>query len=326
MKLSVLDLAPVPEEQSPREALRNTTALAQRAEALGYVRYWLAEHHNMEGIASSATAVVIGHVAGATERIRVGAGGIMLPNHAPLIIAEQFGTLETLYPGRIDLGLGRAPGTDPLTSQALRRTLNGTVDHFPEDVRELQLYFSDQRMKVQANPGHGLNVPIWILGSSLYGASLAAAFGLPYAFASPFAPAAIRQAIELYRNEFKPSAQLQEPYVMLGYNVCAAATEEEAIYLRSSSQQAFLNLRMGRPGKLPKPVEGLDERLSPQERAMLAQIGSCSSIGTLEQITESLAAFQAETQADELMIVGQIYDTEARIRSHELAMAAARAI
>ena len=323
-ELSVLDLAPVPEGSTPADAFANSRSLAQHAEALGYTRYWLAEHHNMPGIASAATSVVIGHIAAATSRIRVGAGGVMLPNHAPLVIAEQFGTLESLYPGRIDLGLGRAPGTDPATSQALRRTLAGDVDRFPEDVRELQRYFSDATMRVQATPGHGLHVPIWILGSSLYGASLAAAFGLPYAFASHFAPAAMMQAIALYRERFQPSEQLAKPYVMLGYNVCAADDEAEARYWRTSSLQAFINLRSGRPGKLPPPVEGFENNLTPQDRYMLDQIGTCSSVGTRAQVAQDLSTFIEQTGADELMVVAQIFDHQARLRSYEIAMEAAR--
>ncbi len=323
MKLSVLDLAPIADGSTARDAFANSASLAKLAENLGYKRYWLAEHHNMAGIASAATSVVIGHIAAATQHIRVGAGGVMLPNHAPLVIAEQFGTLESLYPGRIDLGLGRAPGTDQITAQALRRTLAGDVDRFPEDVRELQHYFSDAPSKVQATPGHGLNVPIWILGSSLYGASLAAAFGLPYAFASHFAPAAMMQAIELYRENFRPSAQLDQPYVMLGYNICAAATAEEAHYLRSSSLQAFINLRTGKPGKLPRPVENFEQTLSPQERYMLDQIGSCSSVGTHDTVVQDLGEFVARTAADEIMVVAQIHDHSARLRSYEIAMSAA---
>ncbi len=323
-KLSILDLAPVPEGSTPADAFANSAALAQRAEQLGYHRYWLAEHHNMAGIASAATSVVIGHVAAATSRIRVGAGGVMLPNHAPLVIAEQFGTLESLFPGRIDLGLGRAPGTDQATAHALRRTLTGGVDRFPEDVRELQRYFSDARAAVEATPGHGLNVPIWILGSSLYGASLAAAFGLPYAFASHFAPAAMMQAIAVYRERFQPSAQLDAPYVMLGYNICAADSEQEAHYWRSSSLQAFINLRNGRPGKLPPPVEGFEAQLTPQDRYLLEQIGTCSSVGTQDTVREDLRQFLHTTGADEIMVVAQIFDHAARVRSCEIGMAAAR--
>ena len=318
--LSVLDLAPVPAGQHPGQALHNTVALAQRAEALGYRRYWLAEHHNMVGIASAATAVVIGLVASNTRSMRVGSGGIMLPNHAPLVIAEQFGTLESLYPGRIDLGLGRAPGTDQLTAYALRRTLEGNVDDFPRDVQELQAYFSETTddQHVKAVPGAGLNVPIWILGSSLYGAQLAAALGLPYAFASHFAPAALMQAIELYRDRFQPSEQLDQPYVMLGCNVCAADTNEEGHRLRSSHQLSTLNLRRGRPGLLPPPVDDLERQLSGAERAVLEEVGSCAFVGDAQTVQDGLEQFIARTGADELIIASQIYDPVARIRSYEI--------
>jgi luciferase family oxidoreductase group 1 len=318
--LSVLDLSPITEGGDAAQALRNTLDLARHAEAWGYRRFWLAEHHNMPGIASAATAVVIGYVAGGTSTIRVGAGGIMLPNHAPLVIAEQFGTLETLYTGRIDLGLGRAPGTDPLTAQALRRNLGGDVDAFPQDVLELMAYFAAAQpgQRVRAVPGAGLNVPIWILGSSLFGAQLAAALGLPYAFASHFAPAAMMQAIDVYRRRFQPSERLAEPYVMLGINVFAAETEEEARRLRTSVQQSFLKLRRGEPGPLPPPVEGFESRLSPSERLMLDQALSCSVVGARETIRSGLEAFVARTGADELMVTAQIFDHAARLRSFEI--------
>ena len=263
-RFSVLDLAPVTEGSTASEALQHSLDLAQHAENWGYTRYWIAEHHNIPGIASSATAVVIGHIAGGTSTIRVGAGGIMLPNHAPLIVAEQFGTLASLYPDRIDLGLGRAPGTDQMTWQALRRNASPDIGDFPRDVVELQHYLKDPQegQKVIATPGAGTDVPIWILGSSLFGAQLAAMLGLPFAFASHFAPAAMDQAIALYREKFEPSDQLQEPYVMLGYNVCAAESEAEAALLRTSSLQSFVNLRRGVPGKLPPPVAGYEEGLS----------------------------------------------------------------
>src|SRR5215510_9714158 len=252
---SILDLCPVPQGATPADAFRNSVDLARHAEEWGYRRYWLAEHHNMPGIASAATAVVIGHVASSTSTIRVGAGGIMLPNHAPLVIAEQFGTLASLYPGRIDLGIGRAPGTDRMTAYALRRNLTGDVDDFPRDVLELQHYFRPPQLgqQVQAVPGAGLHVPLWLLGSSLYGAQLAAAFGLPYAFASHFAPGALMQALSVYRSRFQPSAQLATPYVMVGVNVFAAATAAEACYLKSSAQQSLLNVRRGQPSRLPPP-------------------------------------------------------------------------
>ena len=279
---SILDLSPIPEGGDAALALRNSADLARHAERWGYRRYWVAEHHNMPGIASAATAVVIGHIANATSTIRVGAGGIMLPNHAPLVIAEQFGTLATLFPGRIDLGIGRAPGTDQQTSRALRRNLDGDVDAFPPDVVELQRYFADDQpgRRVRAVPGTGLKVPLWILGSSLYGAQLAAALGLPYAFASHFAPAALMSAIEIYRSRFEPSAQLSEAYVMAGFSVFAADTEPEARLIRTSAQQAILKLRRGEPGQLPPPVEGFEKRLSPADRQILEQVQSCSVTGT----------------------------------------------
>jgi luciferase family oxidoreductase group 1 len=323
---SVLDLSPIAQGSDAGQSLRNTLDLARHAEACGYRRYWLAEHHNMPGIASAATAVVIGHVAGGTATIRVGAGGVMLPNHAPLVIAEQFGTLASLYPGRIDLGLGRAPGTDPLTARALRRTLAGDVDGFPQDVIELMSYFApaapDQR--VRAVPGTGMDVPIWILGSSLYGAQLAAALGLPYAFASHFAPEQMETAIALYRSRFRPSEQQATPHVMLGVGVFAAASDAEAAYLFTSQQQAFVNLRRGRPGPLPPPVANIDELFSPMERAMLAQSLSCAIVGSPATVRHGLAAFIARTGADELMITANIFDHAARLRSFEIAAAARR--
>ena len=323
---SILDLAPVAQGSTPAHALHNSLDLAQHAERWGFERYWLAEHHNMKGIASAATSVVIGYIAGGTSSIRVGAGGIMLPNHSPLVIAEQFGTLASLYPERIDLGLGRAPGTDPVTSQALRRTLGGSVDDFPRDVIELQHYFREAEpgQKVTAVPGSGTHVPIWILGSSLYGAQLAAMLGLPYAFASHFAPAQMMDAIAMYRDNFKPSEQLREPYVMLGFNICAAETQEEANFLRSSSLQAFINLRLGTPGQLPPPVEGFESQLNPQERAVLDQIGSCSAVGNPETVDREIANFIDRTGADELMLVSSIFDHKKRLRSLEIAADAGR--
>ena len=320
-ELSVLDLSPIIEGGDASTALANTLSLAQHAEYLGYKRYWVAEHHNMRGIASAATAVVIGHIAGGTKTIRVGAGGIMLPNHAPLMVAEQFGTLEALFPGRIDLGLGRAPGTDGVTAQALRRTMHSDPNQFPQDVLELKAYLqpAEPNQQVCAVPGHGTNVPLYILGSSLFGAQLAAILGLPFAFASHFAPAAMMQAINIYRSEFSPSEQLDKPYVMLGYNICTAETEAEAKYLRTSSLQAFLNLRFGNPGKLPQPVEGFEETLNPQQQQVLSQVSSASAVGTPEQVRASVAEFVGETGADELIIVSQIYDHNARLKSYELA-------
>jgi luciferase family oxidoreductase group 1 len=322
--LSVLDLAPVVEGGDAAQALRNSLDLARHAERWGFRRFWLAEHHNMPGVASAATAVAIGYVAGGTSRIRVGAGGIMLPNHAPLVIAEQFGTLETLYPGRIELGLGRAPGTDAATSQALRRTLASDPEAFPDDVMELMQYFApvEPGQRVQAVPGAGLKVPIWILGSSLFGAQLAAALGLPYAFASHFAPGQMMEALEIYRSRFRPSAQLQRPYAMLGVNVFAADTDAEGHWLMSSVQQAFLNLRRGRPGRLPPPVENFEARLSPVERMGLEQALSCSVVGSPESVRRGLNALVARTGADELMVTAMIHDHAARLRSYEIAAAA----
>jgi len=323
--LSVLDLSPITEGGDAGLALRRTLELARRAEALGYNRYWLAEHHNMPGIASAATAVVIGHVAAGTSTIRVGAGGIMLPNHAPLVIAEQFGTLEALHPGRIELGLGRAPGTDQHTAHALRRNLTGDVDQFPRDVLELQHYFrpAEPGQYIRAVPGEGLGVPLWILGSSLYGAQLAAALGLPYAFASHFAPAALMQAIAIYRERFEPSEQLARPYVMLGVNVVVAESDAEAAFLRTSVLQSFVNLRSGRPGKLPPPVEDYEATLGPAERHMLDEALSCSVWGAPATVRAGLDAFVARTGADELMVTTHIFDHAKRLRSFELLAAEA---
>jgi len=318
--LSVLDLAPIAEGSTATQALKNSRDLASHAERWGYHRYWMAEHHNMPGIASSATAVAIGYVAGGTSSIRVGAGGVMLPNHAPLIIAEQFGTLEALYPGRIDLGIGRAPGTDQTTAHALRRNLHGDIDAFPRDVMELMAYLDEPQagQRVHAVPGEGSKVPIWILGSSLYGAQLAAALGLPYAFASHFAPAAMMQAIEIYRSTFRASESLEAPYLMLGFNVCAAATDEEARYLRSSSLQSVVRLRKGSPGQLPPPVRDFEEKLLPEDQQLLAQYSSCSAVGTKETVARELLEFSARTEPDELMIVSQVFDHQARLRSFEI--------
>ena len=317
--LSVLDLAPVPQGSSPAEALSNTLKLARAAEGFGYHRYWVAEHHNMKGIASAATAVVIGYIANGTSKIRVGSGGIMLPNHAPLVIAEQFGTLASLYPGRIDLGLGRAPGTDQRTAHALRRNLTGSADNFPNDVVELQHYLREasEGQAVVATPGAGTNVPLWILGSSLFGAQLAAALGLPYAFASHFAPQDMMQAIAIYRERFKPSEQLQKPHVMLGYNVFVADTDEEALYL-----QSMLSLRRGNPIQLPPPVEGLEASLSAPEAAMLEMITRCSAVGSVQSAANQMGEFLMRTGADELMCVSSIYDHDTRVRSFGLALEA----
>ena len=318
--LSVLDLSPIVEGGDARQSLLNTVDLARHADGWGYTRYWLAEHHNMAGIASAATAVVIGQVAQATTTIRVGAGGVMLSNHAPLVIAEQFGTLAAIHPGRIDLGIGRAPGTDQHTVRALRRTLIGDIDDFPRDVLELQHYFKEPAPDqfVRAVPGAGLNVPIWILGSSLYGAQLAAAFGLPYAFASHFAPAALMQAIAVYRDRFEPSAQLDKPYVMVGMTVVAADTDEEARFLRTSIQQSFINRRRGMRGELPPPVADFEDRLTPYERAMLAEAQSCTAVGAPDTVEREIAAFVEQTGADEIMITANIHDHAKRLRSFEL--------
>lgn len=324
--LSVLDLAPITEGSDAAESFRRSTELARHAEGLGYRRFWLAEHHGMPGIASAATAVLMAHVADHTERIRVGAGGIMLPNHSPLVIAEQFGTLEALFPGRIDLGLGRAPGSDQATSRALRRTLETDPEQFPRDVVELMDLLSDHpRQAIRAVPGQGAKVPIWILGSSLFGAQLAAMLGLPYAFASHFAPAQMMDAIALYRATFRPSEQLERPYVMLGYNVIAAETDEEAALLATSVQQAFVNLRTGRPTRLLPPHPQYLERLGPGERAMLQSVLSASAIGSPATVRRELQEFVARTGADELMVTCQMYDHAARLRSYEIAMEAAQA-
>jgi luciferase family oxidoreductase group 1 len=316
--LSVLDLSPILEGGDAAQALHRSLDLARHAERFGYQRFWVAEHHGMPGVASAATAVVIGHLAAGTSRIRVGAGGIMLPNHAPLVVAEQFGTLASLHPGRIDLGVGRAPGTDPITSHALRRTLDVDVDAFPQDVLELMEYFQPAKpgQRIVAVPGAGIEVPIWILGSSLYGARLAAAFGLPYAFASHFAPAQLIEALEVYRAEFRPSPRLSRPYAMAGVNVFAADTDAEAELLVTSHQQAVVNLRSGRPGRLPPPRRDL--RWGPAERAMLDHVLSCAAVGSPRTVRDWLADFVARTRADELIVAGQIFDHAARLRSYEL--------
>jgi luciferase family oxidoreductase group 1 len=318
--LSVLDLAPVAEGSSPGQALRNSRDLAQHAERLGYARFWLAEHHNMPGIASAATAVAIGFVAEGTRTIRVGAGGIMLPNHAPLQAAEQFGTLESLYPGRIDLGLGRAPGTDQGTARALRRTLLGGEERFPQDVAELRAYFGEPQegQAVLAHPGVGLHVPLYILGSSTFGAQLAAYLGLPFAFASHFAPQALEQALAYYRQGFRPSEQLAKPYVILGVNACAADTDEEAQFLFTSTQQAFVNLRTGQAGRLPPPKQGYAEALEPAYRAILDSVLSQAVVGGPETVRAGLTAFAERHQADELILTTQVFDHAKRVRSFEV--------
>ena len=316
---SVLDLSPITQGSDAAQSFRNTLDLAQHAEKWGFNRYWLAEHHGMPGIASAATAVLMAHVAGGTRRIRVGAGGIMLPNHSPLVIAEQFGTLASLYPGRIDLGLGRAPGSDQMTARALRRNKASDPDEFPRDVVELMNYFSNDAINpVRAVPGQGLDVPVWILGSSLFGAELAALLGLPYAFASHFAPQQMMQAVALYRANFRASARLAKPYVMLGFNVFAADSDEEAAFRATSMQQAFVNLRSGRPAPLPPPVEGYAQRVGPAERALLDSVLSCSAIGSASTVHASVRAFIERTGADELMITSQIFDQAHRLRSYEI--------
>jgi luciferase family oxidoreductase group 1 len=317
---SVLDLAPIPEGGTAAGALANTLDLARHAEAWGYRRFWLAEHHNMPGIASAATAVVIGAVAAATRTIRVGAGGIMLPNHAPLTVAEAFGTLATLYPGRIDLGLGRAPGTDQPTMRALRRYMEG-ADRFPQDVVELLGYLGDPDpgAPVRAIPGEGTRVPVWILGSSLFGAQLAAHLGLPYAFASHFAPADLVPAIAAYRGGFRPSPWLAAPQLMLALNVFAADSDAEARRLRSSMVQAFVQIRTGRPGPLPRPVEDLEARFDPRALAMAEQALICSAVGSPETVRREIAAFVERHRPDELILTGQIHDHAARLRSFAIA-------
>ncbi|MFC0398872.1 LLM class flavin-dependent oxidoreductase [Paraburkholderia rhizosphaerae] len=316
---SVLDLSPITAGSTATHAFHNTLDLAQHAERWGYRRFWLAEHHNMTGIASAATSVVIGYVAGGTQTIRVGSGGVMLPNHAPLVIAEQFGTLASLYPGRIDLGLGRAPGTDQTTARALRRDLQGSADSFPDDVVELQRYFAEPvaGQRVRAVPGAGLNVPLWLLGSSLFSAQLAAALGLPFAFASHFAPDHMLTALKLYRAQFRPSAALERPYAMVGVNLFAADTNDAARRLFTSLQQQFINLRRGTPGQLQPPVERVEA--SEFELASVAHSLAYSVIGDRDTVREQLKSIIEQTGADELMLTAQIYDHAARLRSFEIA-------
>ena len=325
---SVLDLAPIIEGGDAAQAFRNSVDLAQHCERFGYHRYWLAEHHNMPGIASAATSVVIGHVAGATKTIRVGAGGVMLPNHAPLAIAEQFGTLAALYPGRIDLGLGRAPGSDRLTAHALRRSLGSSGDTFPQDVLELQSYFrpASPGQRLRAVPGAGLSVPLYLLGSSDFSAQLAAELGLPFAFASHFAPEYLHVALKLYRQNFKPSAQLARPHAMVGLGLFAAETDDKAYRLATSAQLMFLNLVRGRPGELPAPVESLDGSWSPAERAAVAERMHYAIVGSPETVRRRLEQILKETQADEFIATGQIFDHAARVRSFEIGAAAFRAL
>ena len=317
---SILDLAPIVVGGTAAQSFRNTLDLARHAERWGYQRYWLAEHHNITGVASAATAVVIGYVAGGTSTIRVGAGGIMLPNHAPLVIAEQFGTLESLYPGRIDLGLGRAPGTDMRTARALRRHLMQSSDSFPEDVQELQAYFREAvpGQPVRAVPGAGLNIPIWLLGSSLFSAQLAAALGLPFAFASHFAPDHLMVALELYRSQFQPSEALDRPYAMAGVPAVAAETDAEAQRLFTSLQQQFVNLQRGRPGPVLPPVDSMEGRWSAAEQAAVEHTFTYAAVGSPETVRLKLARFIAQTGVDELIVTAQIFDHAARLRSFEL--------
>ncbi|CAO95400.1 luciferase-like monooxygenase [Erwinia tasmaniensis] len=323
--LSLLDLAPIPQGATASEAFHTSLALAQQAEKLGYHRYWLAEHHNMTGIASAATSVLIGYLAANTQTLRLGSGGVMLPNHAPLVIAEQFGTLESLYPGRIDLGLGRAPGSDQQTMMALRRHNGVREDNFPADVAQLISWFDaadEADLAVQPVPGKGLHIPVWLLGSSLYSAQLAARLGLPFAFASHFAPEMLLQALHLYREKFQPSARLEKPYATVCVNVVAADSEREANYLFTSMQQQFINLRRGRPGPLPAPVASMDHLWSPAEQYGVQQALSMSIVGDKEKVRHGLAALIRETAADEIMVNGQIFDSTARLTSFKLAMQA----
>ena len=321
IRYSMLDLAPINRGEGPSDAFRNSLALAQHAESLGYHRFWLAEHHNMPGIASAATAVVIGHVAAGTKSIRVGSGGIMLPNHAPLMVAEQFGTLEALFPGRIDLGLGRAPGTDMRTARALRRNLGGDGDSFPRDVQELQAWFApvQEGQAVQSVPGGGMNIPIWLLGSSLFSAELAGMLGLPFAFASHFAPQALHDALAIYRERFRPSATLEKPYAMAAMNVFAAATDEEGQRLFTSLQQQFLNLRRGTPGKLPPPAEDVEALQREARYAGVENSLTCSAVGSPETVRRRIQDFVSVTGIDEIMLTGQIFDQAARFESFRIA-------
>ena len=319
MRLSVLDLAPITDGSDAAAALRNSLDLARHAERLGYYRYWIAEHHNMPGIASAATVIVIAQVAAATETIRVGAGGIMLPNHAPLIVAEQFGTLESLFPGRIDLGLGRAPGTDFATARALRRTMVSDPDAFPNDILELMSYLQPPPgQSVKAIPGVGLHIPIYILGSSLFGAQVAAALGVPFAFASHFAPAQMMQALAIYRSQFRPSATLREPYAILGINVVAADTDDEARFLATSGRQAFAHLRAGMPSTLPPPNRAYEKDVVPYGRIPVQEVTSIAMVGSAATVEEGIKAFVEQTRADELIVVSHIYDHAARVRSYEI--------
>ena len=325
---SILDISPIPQGFTAGDALRNSLDVAQHAERWGYNRYWVAEHHNMTGNASSATAVLLGYLAAGTSRIKLGSGGIMLPNHAPLVIAEQFGTLESLYPGRIELGLGRAPGTDQMTARALRRDLLGSDDRFPQDVRELQHYFGpiQEGQSVKAIPGANTNVPIWILGSSLYGAQLAAHFGLPYAFASHFAPDQLLEAMSIYRELFKPSTQQATPYSAFVMNIVAADTDEEAQHLFTTLQQNVVRMRRNTRGQLPPPIVDMDEFCESHEQAAAAHTLQCSLVGSLETIQKGMRAWLDRTGANEILFTGQIFDHQARLKSFEIAAQAAQSL
>ncbi len=325
--ISVLDLVPIRRGDTAREALRNSLSLAQHAEALGYRRYWVAEHHNMTGIASAATSVVIGHLAGGTRSIRVGSGGVMLPNHSPLVIAEQFGTLESLFPGRIDLGLGRAPGTDMETLHAMRRDAH-SADRFPEDIQELQHLLGplEPGQRIRAVPGTDTQVPLYILGSSLYGAQVAAHFGLPYGFASHFAPAALDQALHVYRSRFQPSAQLERPWAMPCVNVIAADTDAQARRLFTSQQQRVTDMMRNARGQLAPPIDDMERYWTPAERVQVMRMLECSIVGSLATVTEGLARFIERTEADEVIATGTIFDHDARLHSYSLLAEAARAL
>ena len=325
---SILDLSPIPQGFTATDALNNSRDLAQHAEKWGFSRYWMAEHHNMTGNASSATAVALCYVAAGTSTIRIGSGGIMLPNHAPLVIAEQFGTLASLFPGRIELGLGRAPGTDQMTARALRRDLQSSSDQFPQDVQELQFYFDDVQpgQAVKAIPGAGLHVPIWILGSSTYGAQVAAHFGLPYAFASHFAPEALMQALHAYKTLFKPSSQQAKPHAGVGVNIVAADTDEEAHYLFTTHQQHATRMRRNTRGQLPPPIDDIETFWTPYEKVSVSEQLSCSVVGSLETVRRGLQDLVEKTGADELIMAGQIFDHKARLKSFEIAAQAAREV
>lgn len=327
-RLSVLDLAPITEDSDAAQSFRNSVDIAQLAEKRGFHRYWLAEHHNIPGIASAATSVLLAHVGAHTKTIRIGSGGVMLPNHSPLVIAEQFGTLASLYPDRIDLGLGRAPGTDGMTAHALRRSMTSDVDSFPSDVQELQKYFSDPEpgQRLKAVPGAGLHIPLYILGSSLYGAQLAAYLGLPYAFASHFAPTQLLEALHIYRRDFRPSEQLSEPYAIAAMNLQAADTREEADYISTSLMQGVIKLATGNPIQLPPPSRGFGDHLGPQERAVVSRFMTYTALGDPEDVRETLLKFKEETAADEIILTAQIYDHAARLRAFEIAADAAASL